>query len=336
MDSQQSKKIHKGGEIVRTEPYDMQLINSEPFFKESFQRVGCLNFCQKMQRGHPEVAKQFALNFSGTKTKVGMLEFEVSEHSISVATEIPDCGEKWFKSMSLNSSFSKEFFKPEYQGDNLSKGVPRSHMLEYFDKMLRVIQRYFTCEGRFNMVYQYHIRLLLHFTGKESMNLPFYLFRSIGKMSDRVQAKSKQVDTSVFHSGLIKMLVLEELKKTNTDWENFLAASYFQLDIAPTPQSKRQTPTPVEKIVHSDSSKKRRMTRSDKYFQATDKAEEGGPSQPPDREVSPVAEPTPMEIPSSKTGKLKGKKLVFPHQLLQKKSNLEDLLLDQQPNNMFP
>jgi hypothetical protein len=67
------------------------------------------------------------------------------------------------------------------------------------------------------------------------------------------------------------MLVLEELK-TNIDWETFLAASYFQLDIAPTPQSKRQNPTPPEKIVHSYSSKKRRMTRSDKYIQATDKA----------------------------------------------------------------
>jgi hypothetical protein len=173
--------------------------------------------------------------FNGTKTKVGMLEFDVSEHSISVATKIPNCGEKWFKAMSLNSSFSKEFLKPEYQEDNLSKGVPRSHMLECFDKMLRVIQRYFTCEGRFNMVYQYHIRLLLHFTGKEAMNLPFYLFRSIGKMSDKVQAKSKQVDTSVFHSGLIKMLVMEELRKTNTDWETFLTSSQFQLDVSPTP-----------------------------------------------------------------------------------------------------
>jgi hypothetical protein len=141
MDNQQRKKIHKGGEIVRTEPYDMKLINSEPFFKESFQRVDYLNFCQKMQRGHPEVAKQFALNFIGTKTKVGMLEFEVSEHSISVATKIPDHGEKWFKDMTLNSSFSKEFFKPKYRGDNLSKGVPISHMMEYFDKMLMVIQR---------------------------------------------------------------------------------------------------------------------------------------------------------------------------------------------------
>jgi hypothetical protein len=78
MDNQQGKKVKKGGEIVRDEPRDLQLINSELFFKEAFQRVGCLVFCEKMQRGHPKVAKQFALNFSGTKTKVGALEFEVS------------------------------------------------------------------------------------------------------------------------------------------------------------------------------------------------------------------------------------------------------------------
>jgi hypothetical protein len=71
MDSQQGKKIHKGGEIVRDEPHDMQLINSEPFFKEAFQRVGCLNFCQKMQRGHPEVAKQFALISVGQRLRWG-------------------------------------------------------------------------------------------------------------------------------------------------------------------------------------------------------------------------------------------------------------------------
>jgi hypothetical protein len=37
-----------------------------------------------MQRGHPEVVKEFALDFNGTKTKVGMLDFDVSENSISI------------------------------------------------------------------------------------------------------------------------------------------------------------------------------------------------------------------------------------------------------------
>jgi hypothetical protein len=150
--------------------------------------------------------------------------------------------------VALNASFSREFLKPKYQEDNLSKGVPRNHMLEVFDKMMKTIQRYFTCEGTFNMIYQYHIRLLLHFTGKYYMNIRFYLFRSIGKMSDRVQAKTKAVDIIVFHSGLIKMLLVDELRKRNMEWEEFITSSNFHLNIAPTPQSKVQIPLQVELI----------------------------------------------------------------------------------------
>jgi CRISPR/Cas system-associated endonuclease Cas3-HD len=160
--------------------------------------------------------------------------------------------------MTLNATFSKDFLKPEYQGDNLSKGVPRGHLVEGFDKMLNVIQRYFTCEGRFNMIYQYHIRLLLHFTGKDIMNIPFYLFRSMGKMVDRVQAKSKDVDTSVFHSGLIRMLVMEDLKKINIAWEKFIASTHMQLNVGPTPQSKVQSPLQDENVVHTETSKNRK------------------------------------------------------------------------------
>jgi hypothetical protein len=47
-------------------------------------------------------------------------------------------------------------------------------------------------------------------------------------MVDRVQAKSKAVETSVFHSGLIKMIVMEELRKKNIDWEEFITSSHFQ------------------------------------------------------------------------------------------------------------
>jgi hypothetical protein len=84
---------------------------------------------------------------------VGDLEFEVSEASIATTTWIPNTSERWFKSMILNITFSKDFLKPDYQTNNLSKGVPRSHLVEYFEKMLKIIQRYFTCEGRFNMLY---------------------------------------------------------------------------------------------------------------------------------------------------------------------------------------
>jgi hypothetical protein len=33
------------------------------------------------------------------------------------------------------------------------------------------------------------------------------------------------VDSSVFHSGLIRMLVMEELKKRNISWEQFIVSA---------------------------------------------------------------------------------------------------------------
>jgi hypothetical protein len=90
---------------------------------------------------------------------------------------------------------------------------------------------------RFNTLYHYHIRLLLHFTSKVEMNIPYYLLRSISKISDRVQAKSKDVDSSLFHSGLIRMLVFEELGKKEISWEHFVVTSHFKMDLVSTPQS---------------------------------------------------------------------------------------------------
>jgi hypothetical protein len=128
MDNQKNK-VHKGGDIVRKKTYDMQLFFEEPLIREVFQRVGCINFCQKMQRGHPEVDKQFALNCDGTKTKVGILEFEVSKRTISTTTEIPSIWERWLKAMTLNAAFSREFLKPEHQEEKFSNGVPINHMI---------------------------------------------------------------------------------------------------------------------------------------------------------------------------------------------------------------
>jgi hypothetical protein len=108
------------------------------------------------------------------------LEFEVTEASISAITRIPITGENWFKAMALSSSYAKYILKPEYQDNDLSKSMPRSQLIEQFDRILKIIQRYFTCEGRFNTLYQYHVRLLLHFTGKVEMNIPYYLLISIG------------------------------------------------------------------------------------------------------------------------------------------------------------
>jgi hypothetical protein len=62
-------------------------------------------------------------------TKVGDLEFEVFDTSISAATGIPITGESWFKYMALYVASAKDFLKPEYQDDNISKGVLINHLI---------------------------------------------------------------------------------------------------------------------------------------------------------------------------------------------------------------
>jgi hypothetical protein len=267
-----------------------------------------------MQRGHPEVARQFSLNFDGKKTRVGDLEFEVTEASISAAIGIPISGEKWFKAMVLSSPFVKYLFNPKYQANELSKSIPRNQLIEQFDRILKIIQRYFTCEGRFNTLYHYHIRLLLHFTGKVEMNIPYYLLRSIGKMSDNVQDKSKDVDSSLFHSGLIRMLVSEELGKKEISWEHFVVTSHFKLDPTSTPQSQIEGPSsPTSTKVGINRKRKGRTPVQvlEINKQVMEAEEEVCPS--PHRDFSPPPPPGLEEVPSStKLTSKRGKKLLFP------------------------
>ena len=96
------------------------------------------------------------------------------------------------------------------------------------------------------MVYSYHLRLLLNFVGKRSLDFPFYLYKILAKMSEKDQVKTKGNETSLFHHSLIKLLVLEELKILDRDWSYFLFIICFEVDfitpkITPKP---RDIPSP--------------------------------------------------------------------------------------------
>ena len=135
---------------------------------------------------------------------------------------MPRDGEKWFKGMGIEATFCNQFLKPEFKDETLSIGVPMAHIQDQFYQFLKILQKHFTCEWRFTMVYHYHIKLLMHFTGKKVMNMSFYLHRILGKMAYKVQGKKQNFENSLFHFGLIKLLVLEELKKKDLYWECFV------------------------------------------------------------------------------------------------------------------
>jgi len=74
--------------------------------------VGCIKFCEKIQRYNAQLTKEFAVNFNGLEAKVGTLTFPVIQVTISAATKIPLQGEQLFKGMPLDIAHYKHFFEP--------------------------------------------------------------------------------------------------------------------------------------------------------------------------------------------------------------------------------
>jgi hypothetical protein len=137
-------------------------VNSYPAYRVSFEKAVCMRFYERVQGYNLQLTKQFSLIFNGVSTTIVGVTFLVSEETISATTEILIQGENWFKGIPLDPLFYIDFLKPKYRKKNIGATIPREYVLEPYEKILRVIERYFTCEGRFERVYQYHIRLLMH------------------------------------------------------------------------------------------------------------------------------------------------------------------------------
>ena len=92
--------------------------------------------------------------------------------------------------------------------------------------MLEVIHRYVTCKGSVSSAYVYHLRLMTVFLG-QPINLPHYLVQSMTKMSAAIKKGPKNIGRSIFHHGLVRMLVERELSKRNQTWDHFLKQNGF-------------------------------------------------------------------------------------------------------------
>jgi hypothetical protein len=67
------------------------------------------------------------------------------------------------------------------------------------------------------------------------LDMPFYLLRSLYKMSKRY--KIKGFDSSLFHHGLVKILLMHHLSTIGDNWEVFLIINGFaQIDLTVNPR----------------------------------------------------------------------------------------------------
>jgi hypothetical protein len=209
--------------VVRIEPNGCQDFLSHDDAIDDLKAHGWDVFLKKFEGYNLQVAKYFAQTFDGFRAKIGDIQLELTEDFMSKVTGLPLKGERWFKNAKLED-VPWSLFMASRETTCCTKGIPIALLKPRWHSLLLILKQFVTCEGRYGLVFLYHIRLLMNFIGFE-LDMPFYLLMSLYKMSKRY--KRQGINSSLFHHGLVKILLVYHLSKIGDNWETFLIRNGF-------------------------------------------------------------------------------------------------------------
>jgi hypothetical protein len=224
---------------------DLETLPEYKATKEIFKQAGWEPFLKKFNGYNDAITLQFALHFDGETAKVGGLEFRVTEEFIAEAIELPTTGQRWMKGQPVDKELCVQLLKPQYRNTKWTEGTSRAWLEPQWAQLLIILQRYLTCEGRYTILFPCHARLLLHFTGT-LLNVPFFLLKSLKGMAEQVQRVS-EFRGSLFHFGLVKILISCALLKKQESWDLFVTKTLARAQpkakkVKPISPPKKPTP----------------------------------------------------------------------------------------------
>ena len=111
---------------------------------------------------------------------------------------------------------------PGFEKLDSKNGIHVSKIKPSWEIPLEMVQNYITCDGWYDRVLKCHLRLLMHLNGSLQLNLPFYLLKSLQNMIAWVQGHLEHTARSVYHQGLIKLLIVSQLHREEQTWETLL------------------------------------------------------------------------------------------------------------------
>jgi hypothetical protein len=121
--------------------------------------------------------------FDGCRAKIGDTELELIEEFVSKAIELPSKGEKWFRNAQIEG-VSWSLFMTSRKINYCVKGIPIYLVKPRWHSLLLILKQFVTCEGRYKLVFLYHIHLLIIFISFD-LDMPFYLLRGLYRISKR-------------------------------------------------------------------------------------------------------------------------------------------------------
>jgi hypothetical protein len=209
--------------VVRIEPNGSQALLLFDNARKDLQDNGWLTFVQRFEGFNLFVAQQFPLMFDGCRAKIGDIQLEIDEEFISSSIGLAAMGQRWFKNSKVEEvSWPLLFFS--WKVTSCDRGMPISTLKPRWHDLLMVVKQFMTCEGRYGLVFLYHLRLLMNFMGYP-LKMPFYFQCSLYKMAKRF--KREKADSSLFHHGLIRLIVVHHLNIHGDSWQDFISRNGF-------------------------------------------------------------------------------------------------------------
>ena len=114
------------------------------------------------------------------------LKFELTEDLIAEAIGVPIDRESWFKKIPFSFN-PNNFLLLGNETIDWGKGVPLEKFKPEWKEAIGIVHNYITCNGRLELVFKYHIRFLQNLNQQSKMNFPFFLLKSLQKMSNRAK-----------------------------------------------------------------------------------------------------------------------------------------------------
>jgi hypothetical protein len=209
--------------VVRIEPNgrkNMLLFDND---HKDLENSGWLVFIQRFEGFNLSVAQQFALTFDGCRAKVGDIQLKMNEEFISSATGLVATSQRWFKNSKVDEVSWPLLFTSR-KIVSCDKGMPITTLKPRWHDLLVIVKHFVTCEGRYGLVFLYHLRLLMNFIGYP-LNMPHYFLHSLYNMSKRF--KREKADSNLFHHGLITLTIVHHLSLHGDNWQAFLSRNGF-------------------------------------------------------------------------------------------------------------
>jgi len=129
-------------------------LQAYPLVVSCFRHQACFEFCEIVERVqfHHELARLFVTHLHNNEVTLAGVTFTISSAIISEATRIPNVGEKWYKVQDLDESYFELYIKAKYR-NQMKRLFPFKFLEHRCVPLMRIIIKYFTCEGRFSQLY---------------------------------------------------------------------------------------------------------------------------------------------------------------------------------------